>query len=423
MPTESLLRSSPLRLAVLAASAALAPAAHGQTDDASPFYVGGSLGASHVSNVYRQADATNSDTVTSIGLLAGVDKRLGRQRLTLDGSLHDNRYATNSDLNNRSHSIRGALNWETVGNLSGVLSARSDRSLADFNIGSGVDPIRQKNIESVEEYQAIARLGVATRYTLEGGWTHRQRSFTAVQYDRFTYRQDTASLGVYATPAGNVRLGLVARHTKGNNPRYPVGIAFDPNTLQPIIDPATQYPVLINEQNDYTRDDIDFTTRWSTGGSSTLNTRISRSRTKNSLAQLGDFSGTTGAIGWSWRPTGKLQLDAQYARDTGQETMVRTADLNRVYTSWQLGASYALTSKVSASARVSSNRARRTRDSGIVDPYALDDTTLYNIGVRWAISRGFSLGCQYDRASRDSSVPQYVYNASSYGCTGQALFF
>jgi hypothetical protein len=82
-----------------------------------------------------------------------------------------------------------------------------------------------------------------------------------------------------------------------------------------------------------------------------------------------------------------------------------------------------MTGKLSLNAKASSNRARRTSDSGTTPADALDDSKLYNLGVRWAISRGFSLGCQYDHVSRDSSVPQYVYSASSYGCTGQAILY
>lgn len=401
----------PLALAV---AATLAQPAAAQTDDTTPFYAGGSLGVSHVSNVYRRPDATNSDTVASAGLLAGIDQRFGRQHLTLDGALQNNRYSTNRELNYRSHSLRAALNWETVGNLSGVLSAKSDESLADFNIGNGVDPVFKKNVERNDEYQAIARLGVGTRYSLEAGWTNKRRSFTAAEYDRFAYRQDVGMLGVYAKPAGNVRLGLVGRHTKGTNPRYPVGFAIDPDTAAIVV---------VTTPNDYTRDDIDFTTRWNVGGHSTLNTRISRSRTQQSLAQLRDFSGTTGSIGWNWQPTSKLQFNLQYTRDTGQESDIRTADLNRVYTSWQLSSTYALTGKINLSARVGDNRARRASDSGIVVADALDNTKSYNVGLRWAISRGFSLGCQYDRVSRDNSVPAYVFSANSYGCTGQAIFF
>jgi len=405
MPTENLISVGPLRRAALVAALAAAAPALAQTDDAAPFYAGASVGVSRVSNVYRERNAGNDDTVTSAGLLAGVDQRLGRQHVTLDGSLQQNRYSANRELNNRSHSLRAALNWETLGRLSGVLSAKSTRSLADFNIGDGVDPIFKKNIERNNDVQALARLGgLGTRYTLEAGWLHRRRDFSAEEYTRFVYRQNTGSLGLYATPGGNLRLGLVARHTKGENPRYP-------------------QPGRPDASNDYSRDDIDFTTRWSTGGSSTLNTRLSRSRTDNSLDGLRDFSGTTGSVNWAWLPTAKLRLDLQLSRDTGQESVISAADLNRVYTSWQLGSSYALTSKFSVNAKASSSRGRRASDSGGFIADSRDDRKLYNLGLRWNIWRGFSLGCQYDRVSRDSSVLAYNYSASSYGCTGQALIY
>ncbi|WP_457422371.1 hypothetical protein [Roseateles sp. P5_E7] len=406
---------SRIRLAALATFAALTHSAQAQTDDTTPFYAGGSLGVSHVSNVYRQSSAPNSDTVTSAGLLGGIDQRLGRQHLTLDGSLQNNRYSSNRELNYRSHSLRGALNWQTVGNLSGVFSAKSDRSLADFNVGSNVQQFFEKNIESSNEYQALARLGVATRYTLEAGWLQRSRSFTAEAYDNLVFRQNTGSLGIYGTPAGNLRLGLVGRHTKGNNPRYRTGLIE--------IDPDTLLPKELRARNDYSRDDVDLTARWTLGGHSTLNSRISRSKSQNSLAQLRDFSGTTGSINWAWQPTAKLQFNSLYSRDTGQESAVSSGDLNRVYTIWQFGGSYALTSKISLSAKTSNSNARRRSDSGATVLDALDDTKSYNLGLRWAFSRAFSLNCQYDRINRDNSVPQYVYNASSYGCTGQAILY
>lgn len=403
------------------AASAFAQPAQAQTDDATPFYVGGSLGMAHVSNLYREPNAGNNDTVTSVGVLGGIDQKYGRQHVTLDGSLQNNRYSTNTDLNNRSHSIRATLNWQTIGDLSGVLSAKSDQSLADFNVGSAVDPtaiIRQKNVETNDQYQAIARLGVSTRYTLEGGWEHRKRNYTADEYGRLVYDQNTGSFGLYATPAGNVRLGLAGRHTKGSNPRYLVGQAG--------IDPTTGRNIYLFANNDYTRNDLDFTTRWSAGGSSTLSTRISRSRSKNGLDTiLRDFSGTTGSLTWNWRPTGKLQFDVQYSRDTGQETMIRATELNRVYNSWQLAGTYELTGKLSLNAKLNTSQARRT--SGSADPtqsaLTQDSTKLYDLGLRWAISRSFSVSCQYDHASRDSSVAQYVYSASSFGCTGQAVLF
>lgn len=405
---------------MLASAAALSQAAHAQTDDTTPFYAGGSVGVSHVSNVFRSSSANNSDTVVSTGLLAGLDQRFGRQHLTVDGSLQHNRYSDNSGLNNQSYALRSALEWQTVGRVSGTLSASSNRSLAAYNIGGGVDAdFRGKNTERNDEYAALVRLGMASRYSLEGGWTHKRRDFSAVEYGRFVYRQNTGQLGIYAMPGGNVKLGLVGRHTKGQHPRYPIYSALFPGIPN---SPLIQTGVAAN---DYSRDDIDFTTNWTTGGNSTLNTRLSRSRVKNSLSVPGirDFSGTTGSVGWNWRPTGKVQLGVQYSRDTGQETAITAIDVNRVYTSWRLSGSYALTGKIGLNANASRNRSTRSADSGVQLADAFDNDTVYGIGLRWAFSRGLSLSCQYNRANRDSSVPQYIYTASSYGCTGQAIVY
>jgi len=115
------------RLAVLAATAALSMQAWAQS---SPYYFGGGLGLTHVSNVYRQANDANSDNVTTATLLAGVDQRFGRQRLFGDGSVQSNRYQSNSSLNNQSYSVRGGLDWETLERLSGTLSGNASRAAA-----------------------------------------------------------------------------------------------------------------------------------------------------------------------------------------------------------------------------------------------------------------------------------------------------
>lgn len=399
----------PLRTAALSAAVLLAFPAGAQTNDSAPFYAGASLGVTQVSNIYRLSTGSNSDRVTSAGLLAGLDQRFGRQHLTLDGSLQDNRYADNSTLNNRAYSLRGALDWQTVGHLSGTFSALSSRSLAQFNLGTGVEQYTEKNTERNEDYSAIARLGVGTRYSLEAGLNRRTRDFSLPVYDRFVYRQHTGNFGFYATPAGNVRLGLAARRTEGNYPRYPIYL----------------FGFRVGSQSiDYKRDDFDFTTAWNTGGSSQLNTRISRSRTTydSTTSGLRDFHGTTGVIGWNWQATSKIQLNLQYARDSGQETLVQTPDVNRIYTSWQFGGRYALTGKISLNAMTLRSRGHNVTDAAITSDF-FDGSNTYNVGLQWAFSRGLSLGCQANHTNRDSSVNQYNFSANSYGCTGQILLY
>lgn len=413
MPTEgrpNVLRS-PLVLALLALNTLPALA---QSSTYSPYYLGATLGMTHVSNLYRTAGAVDSDRVTSAGLMGGLDQQIGRQHLTADASLQDNRYANNSSLNNLSYSLHSGLDWQSIGHLSGSFNASSSRSLADYNVGTGITQIFTKNIQRNDEYSALARLGATARYTVEAGITRKTQDFSAIQYASLVYRQNASSLGVYATPGGNLRLGLVARHTEGQNPTYPVGLVFNPSI------PGIE---VVFAPNDYRRNDLDLTLGWNTGGASSLNARISATRTTNSLSQLSDFSGTTGSLGWTWQALSKLQLSIQLARDTGQEIQMSTADVNRVYTSWQLGAQYAMTAKLSMNASLGNYRSTSTAIASApqADYYQLDRSQ--SLGLRWAYSRSFSVGCQYNHSSRDSSVPQYVYTASSFGCTGQALIY
>jgi hypothetical protein len=406
MPTEPVR----LSLAALLCAALFAPAAQAQTDDTVPFYAGVAAGVTHVSNVYRvgpsvglPAGTVNSDNVTTAALLAGVDKRLGRQHLKVDGTLQDNRYADNPTLNNSAYTLRAALNWETAGDLSGTVSAQNNRSLAQFNLGSGAELVTGKNLERSQEYGATVRLGVASRYSIEAGVNRRSRDFSAEQYDRFVYSQHTTSLGAYAKPGGNVRFGLVARRTEGDYPRYPLFFANIRVGTMAV---------------DYVRDDIDLTANWSTGGSSQLFARVSTSRARHdpNNSPLRDFNATTGVISGSWQPTGKIKLGLQFARDTGQELLISNADVNRVYNSWQFNGDYALTGKLSLNA--SASNSRNQRDDG-----GFDKERSHGLGLRWAITRSLSLSCQYNHAARDSSVLQYAYSANSYGCTGQALVF
>jgi hypothetical protein len=369
-----------------------------------------SLGVTHVSNIYRLAEGSNSDRVVSGGLLAGVDTRLGRQHLTLDGSVQDNRYNENRSLNNRSYSLRGALNWETVGNLSGTVSALSTRSLAQFNLGGVAQQTFDRNIERNEDYGATVRLGMGTRYSLEAGASHRTHEFSNDIYDIYNYRQNSSSFGVYAMPGGNVRLGLVARHTDGSYPQYPIFL-FGFRVGSQVID--------------YKRDDLDFTTNWNAGGGSTFNARISTSRANYNPASsaLRNFRGTTGALGWNWQPTSKLLLNLQYARDSGQDRLVQTADVNRVYNTWQLNGRYVVSSKVSINAGATRSRSQSSIDGAVNQDPGLENNDNYNVGVQWAVWRGLSLGCQYNHSNRDSAVALYTFSASSYGCTGQMLVY
>jgi hypothetical protein len=383
------------------AAVALAGAAMPAAAESNPYYFGGSLGLSNVSNVYRQANASNSDTVATASLLGGIDQKFGRQRLFGDVSVQGNRYQDNTELNNHAYSLRGGLDWATLERLSGSLNISASQALADYNVG-GVSQIFKKNVENNNQAQVLIRLGLVTRYSMEASYTFRNRDFSAIEYNSLEYRQGAASLGLVYRSSQDLRFGIAARHTDGKYPTYfstPFG---------PVAD-------------DYKRNDIDLTTNWDATGASKLGARVSFTKSEHTVASSRDLSGITGVINWNWQPTGHWTIFTQLSRETGQETLSGGTDQSRLTSALRFNSNYQLTGKVTLNAGLFYSKA--DRNSGPLQTRDFDRDFAYNFGVNWAYSRTLSVNCLVNHLDRDSSIPQYAFNTGSYGCTVQAIFY
>jgi hypothetical protein len=335
-----------------------------------------------------------------------MDQPVGRQRLFFDASLQDNRYRSNTALNNQGYSLKAGLEWATLERLSGVVDVNTSNALADYNIGSNLTPIFKRNIERNRQYHGLFRLGLVTRYSLEANLTRRERSFSAAEYAQLEHKQDAASLGLSYKPSDALALGVAARHTAGIFPNYPLLFAG----------------ILVGSAEDkYQRDDIDLTTELTASGASKFSARLSRGKSSHSLSYERNFSGITGALSWAWQPSAKLSFSTQLSRDTGQEILVAGVNQNRIVSSMQLLANYQLTGKIMLSASTSLSRGDYTYPN--INTSNFDDITSVNLGARWAYSRGLTFGCQGKHNSRSNSTPQYGYSASSYGCYAQGLLY
>ena len=101
-----------LRLACVAGVVASSPA----WAQSSPYYLGVAQSLGHESNLYRLGDnqvlpagLSKSDTVSGTSLVAGVDQKIGRQRVYGSANLRANRYSSNKSLNNDSYGLNLAL--------------------------------------------------------------------------------------------------------------------------------------------------------------------------------------------------------------------------------------------------------------------------------------------------------------------------
>ncbi|WP_349745217.1 outer membrane beta-barrel protein [Roseateles cavernae] len=375
----------------------------------SPYYLGASLGVTHVSNIYRSTPGqpSNSDNVTTATLLAGLDQRIGRQRLFGDASIRANHYENNRTLRNNGYALNAGVDWQTIERLSGQLSVNSNRSLAQFNPGNGAPNITKKNIEQTDQARASVRYGLVSLLSLDGSLTHRRRDYSASEYDRYDYSQNAVSLGVTYRPSSALSLGVAGRYTDGKYPHFrPVTNGF--------------------EADDYTRKDIDLTGTWVASGASTLTGRLSFSKRDASQASSRDFSGGTGSISWKWQPTAKLLINSNLMRDSGDETSFSTngliSDYSRITTSASVNASYELTGKIMLDAGLS------LADRDLTDPFlntqlkSGDKTTTLSLGGRWAVNRSTTLGCQLNRDKRTGlSTLSTPYSANSYGCYAQLM--
>ena len=376
--------------------------------DANPYYFGASLGVNQVSNVYRLNNNTNSDTVSTASLLAGIDQSFGRQRLFGDASLNTNRYRSNASLNNSGYNLKGGLDWSTVERLSGTVSVNNSRALGIYNL-LNIAPISKKNIEDNNQLEAVVRMGLVTKFSLEATGAYRTRRFSAVEYARLEFNQNRFSLGIVYRPSTDLSLGVAGRVTNDKYPRY---------TLS-----SDGYSA-----GEFQRNDIDLTGRWAISGASALEGRLSSGRSKVVRGVGTDFSGVTGLVGWTWQPTARWNLSTNLSRDTGLETSlfnlgtsIYSADQNRLTNALRFNANYELSSKVALNAGFSLSKTDRTDSLLGQNVSNFDRDTLFSLGVRYQLSRGTQLSCQYSKQARDSSIPLSVYDANSFGCSGQII--
>ncbi len=413
-------RAAAACVALAALTALLAGSAMAET---SPWYVGASISLRQEDNLLRLADGqtapagfSKSDRITSTSLLAGLDQPIGRQRLTGNAVLRDNRHADNGLYDNQGYSATLGLDWSTVQRLSGTLVASASRNLSSFNLQE-IGLLPQKNLESVQTLDAVARLGLVTRYSVElaAGTRRVKNSLDSPAVQARDYSQDMASLGLRWRPSGASSFGLALRGTQGRYPRFRLGSAG-------------------YEADRFDRRDIDFSATLQPTGASSLDARLSWGRTAYDLATQRSFSGVTGSLGWVWVPTGKIRLDTRLLRDTGQESYAVTTifgtpganDYSRIGTTLRMRADYELTAKVSFNLILSwADRELVRTQPGFLGSRPASGRERYTtmaLGVRWVPHRSTTLGCDIGNERRDGSGELGSdLQARQFGCFAQFL--
>jgi len=391
-----------LRLALVSMAAAAALPAVAQT---SPYSLAVSQKFSHSSNLFQTAGATVSDTQSVTSLIAGLDQPIGRQRLSASLSASLNRYQDNSQLNNEGYALRAGWDWSTINNISLSLKADASQSLGDFS-PAGLPSITTKNLVSSQGFGATVRQGVVTRLTTEASFSHRRTRNSNALFGSRDLDTDEGSVGVKYRLGGATNVGAALRMTRGEYPDY---LVFGGQTLS----------------ETFRRRNLDLNADWQPSGVSRLNARVSLGKETYNRDTVRDISGLTYSIGWSWKPSGKVSLNAALTRDTGDEATTLTLGdfaltgnaVNRVRNGLSLSANYALTAKIGLSASAS------TSSGTVVTPNTgatgRERTQRIAFGAKWDPTRTVRVGCDFSRDSRDASALATAYDADVFGCFAQ----
>ena len=425
---QTLLRPGPQRAAAGAATLLACLLCGTASAQVSPYYVGVSQSLAYNSNIYRLGDqqalpandnARKADTVSATSLVAGIDQSFGRQRVYGSGTLGTNRYQHNSNLNGETYNLNLGLDWATVQRLSGTLSASATQSLAQFNsaLDSSGKVLTAKNLTNTEQINARVALGVVTRYTAEASLGWRRQRYSAVAYSTYEFDEHNGAVGLRYRPSDLLQLGVALRLTQANYPRFS---ALGSGQFQ---------------SDKLKREDIDFTGQWQPSGNSTLNARISPTRTRYDRNTASDFSGLTGSAAWSWAATGKTQLGATLSRDTSQSAQAtslgifgsRVSDYSQITNALLLRADHALTGKISLnSALTYANRSLNSSQTFSLLPTATsqrgsDNGVTLSLGARWAPTRGSQVGCDIstERRTTSNTALSLPLSAALFSCYGQ----
>lgn len=377
--------------------------------ETSPYYLGVATTLMHDSNLYRRSSGSGQvvgDTVWAQALVAGVDQRLGRQRLNGTATVRRNDYRSLDTLDYTGHNLKLGLDWETVNNLSGTVGVSSARGLRRVDTTNSLgQPISEQYVQNDRGFNASARLGVITRMTLEAGIVQSRTGYSYAVYDRANAtRQRTLSLGGRYQVGGATQVGVGLRQGR------------------------VVYPGISSGGSDYDRRDIDLTVNWRPSGLTSVYGRLSHSRTEHdaAAARTTDFSGPTWELRGDTQATGKLKLAASLSHDTGIATSTysltsRSENFSRASTNIGLDANFALTSKIALRAGLDlASRDLERLTTSTTDLSGKDDTRTLSLGASWQPSRTLTLACDLSQERRtvsgNASLP---YSVNVYSCNGQ----
>lgn len=372
----------------------LSGAAHA---DLEPFSFGASETLQHQSNVARTSEA-ESDWLSTTEFTAALDQAIGRQRLTANGLFDINRYKNFGNLNANEYSVAAALNWETVGDLSGAIGGDSQRRQyfygvnGEFQNGSAATTTR--NLQTDNHVFANAQLGGLSRWSLLAGADASQRKYSDPLYDANEERQWSAHAGTNYATSPDLSFGITGSLTRGTYPNF----------------------VISGMHDDFKIESADVTTKWQVSGVSKLDASLGYTRSLYTGQPTTNF--VNGSLNYTWTPPSRFSVVFGLSRDSSANAGANgssAVDANNltghsINTNAHLSVTYELTAKTSLVANLQYLQ-RRYKDAVVQTTTSaqgsLDGsnrTTQFGLSAHYKPTRITDLSCSAAREIRNADA-------------------
>jgi hypothetical protein len=433
MKNKPLAILSPICLCLCAAGASAA---------IEPFTLGASEAVKHETNPNHSPDGGRSDWISTTEFTAALDQALGRDKLVADVAVNYNGYKQQHDLDAWGYRAGAQLDWNTIGDLSGVLGADTSRRryIDDvtappvFVLVNGVlTPVvtNERNMQTDNRVFGRIALGGPSRWQIFGGGDASQRRFSASDFRSNDERQWSGNFGTRYSTSPDLTFGVQADYRHGEYPHVATfSFGGASNTM-------------VEKFN--TRS-IDGTVQLRATGNSVFDASAGYTKQHTDASDSNglparDLHFVNGSLNWNWTPpshfTVKLGLRRNTDADTsstGLNTAIRTANslsgpsINNMAL---VDVTYAATAKISLDANASYSQ-RKYSGVGLLDPVSglttfssgTLRTTSFYLAAHYQPTRTTDLSCGAGHEQRHAggAFSAFTYTDNTVRCLAAIKF-
>jgi len=340
--------------------------------------------------------------ITTVGLK--LDKRFSLQRVQLDVSLVDYRYANFSSLDFTARNYSAAWNWALTPRLRGNLIAQRQQSLSSYADVQGFSRQNQST-RTQERFDFLYELDGAWR--LLGGVARASQTNLSQLEEQDNTSTRSVDLGVRHDFASGSHLGYRLRSARGE-------YLWRDSTAPP--GPGQAMAGTTFEQMSH-----ELRLHWAWSAKTTADLSATFLDRQHPGRPERDFSGLSALASVNWKATGKTTWVATFSSDIAS---YQTASSNYVQTDrLSVGPVWQASAKTSVRLHHAlAQRSFRGNPDGQADTPRRDLTHETSVSVDWAARRNVLVSASLARATRRSNTPGLDFSSNRAQISAQISF-